>query len=203
MINTHILLSLGFVHMIEDLISAIINVFKKNESNTEKTQNDQETNQSDQHTTPQIVEHHEVLYSDRPNVIRSKRSMNHKMLFTDVKSVESDIDRIDKEKTGEKGNVERRVDQILSKKKKKIETPSARKAANVIYVVSKPQPGQVKGDWAVRSHRKIFSHHRTKQAAIKKARTIAIDRDATVLVQNTDGTFSDGFKPRKKKNNTQ
>lgn len=74
-----------------------------------------------------------------------------------------------------------------------------RKPSNVIYVVSKPQPGQVKGDWAVRSHGKIFSHHRTKDNAIKEARKVARSRDATVLIQNTDGTFSKGFKPKSKK----
>ena len=73
-----------------------------------------------------------------------------------------------------------------------------KKPSNVIYVVSKPQPGQVKGDWAVRSHGKIFSHHRTKENAIKAARKIAKQRNATVMVQNTDGTFSEGFKPRTK-----
>ena len=85
---------------------------------------------------------------------------------------------------------------VISKEAKESETK--RKAANVIYVVSKPQPGQVKGDWAVRSHGKIYSHHRTKVNAIKAAREIAKKKDATVLIQNTDGTFSDGFKPRSK-----
>ena len=70
---------------------------------------------------------------------------------------------------------------------------------NVIYVVSKPQPGQVRGDWAVRSHGKIYNYHRKKEKAIEEARKIARDRDATVMVQNTDGTFSEGFKPRPKK----
>ena len=81
----------------------------------------------------------------------------------------------------------------------KIETSeSKRKPANVIYVVSKPQPGEVRGDWAVRSHGKIYSHHKTKETAIKEARKVARKKNATVLVQNTDGTFSDGFKPRSK-----
>ena len=73
-----------------------------------------------------------------------------------------------------------------------------KKPSNVIYVVSKPQPGEVRGDWAVRSHGKIFSHHKTKENAIKAARKVARKRKATVLVQNTDGTFSDGFKPKTK-----
>jgi len=73
------------------------------------------------------------------------------------------------------------------------------KPSNVIYVVSKPQPGSVKGDWAVRGHGKIYSHHRTKETAIKKARIIAKERSATVMVQKTDGTFSEGFKPKAKK----
>ena len=73
-----------------------------------------------------------------------------------------------------------------------------KKPSNVIYVVNKPQPGQVKGDWAVRSHGKIFSHHRTQENAIKQARKIAKQRDATVLIQGIDGKFRDGFKPKQK-----
>ena len=84
---------------------------------------------------------------------------------------------------------------------KKVKLPSVdetnKKPSNVIYVVSKPQPGQVRGDWAVRSHGKIYSHHRTKQNEIKAAREVAKDRDATVMIQNTDGKFSKGFKPKK------
>jgi hypothetical protein len=72
-----------------------------------------------------------------------------------------------------------------------------RKPSNVIYVVSKPQPGQVKGDWAVRSHGKIYSHHRKQENAIKAARKIAKEKDATVMIQGTDGKFREGFKPKK------
>ena len=82
--------------------------------------------------------------------------------------------------------------------KEEVEEDSKKKPANVIYVVSKPQPGEVRGDWAVRSHGKIFSHHKTKATAIREARKIARKRKATVLVQNTDGTFSDGFRPKTK-----
>ena len=71
-----------------------------------------------------------------------------------------------------------------------------RKPSNVIYVVSRPQPGQVRGDWAVRGHGKIYSHHRTKEKAVQNARIIARERGATVMVQRTNGTFSKGFKPR-------
>jgi len=72
-----------------------------------------------------------------------------------------------------------------------------KKPANVIYVVSKPQPGQVKGDWAVRSHSKIFSHHRTQENAIKAAKKLAKERNATVMIQSASGAFRDGFKPKK------
>lgn len=160
---------------------------------------DQKESNDDQLVTEDAVEYREILYSDRPDQVYTKKSYDHKLLFTDVKTLESDIDNIDKKQASENGSIEKKVDLILSKKKEPVKKPSSRKPPNVIYVVSKPQPGQVKGDWAVRSHYKIFSHHRTKQAAIKKARTIALQKEATVLVQNTDGTFSDGFKPRAKK----
>jgi hypothetical protein len=92
---------------------------------------------------------------------------------------------------------------IGKKPVKKIEKPKNnekkvnKKTANVVYVVNKPQPGQVKGDWAVRTHGKIFSHHRTQQNAIKAARIIAKKRDATVLIQSLSGAFREGFKPKK------
>ena len=86
----------------------------------------------------------------------------------------------------------------LKKKETKKAEEVNRKPSNVIYVVSKPQPGEVRGDWAVRSHGKIFSHHKTKATAIKEARKIAKQKNATVMTQNTDGTFSEGFKPRAK-----
>ena len=79
-----------------------------------------------------------------------------------------------------------------------IEDKKERRPSNVIYVVNKPQPGQVRGDWAVRGHGKIYSHHRTKINAVRAARKIARGKDATVMVQRTDGTFSMGFKPKKK-----
>ena len=75
----------------------------------------------------------------------------------------------------------------------------ARKPSNVIYVVNRPQPGQVRGDWAVRGHGKIYSSHRTQDVAVQHARKLARERGATVMVQRTNGTFSRGFKPRIKK----
>jgi hypothetical protein len=81
---------------------------------------------------------------------------------------------------------------------KKSETEhTQKKPSNVIYVVNKPQPGQVKGDWAVRSHGKIFSHHRTQENAIKQARKIAKQKDSTVMIQGVNGKFREGFKPKK------
>jgi len=91
------------------------------------------------------------------------------------------------------------VEVWTSEEKKEDEESKAKKAANVIYVVSKPQPGEVRGDWAVRSHGKIYSHHKTKRTAIREARKIAKQRDATVMIQKTDGTFSMGFHPKKNK----
>lgn len=189
--------------MKKNFLTHLFNSFKKkttSENSSEESLNQPNNNEQNDKAKPDIIEYRETLYSDKPNQRISKPSFERKMLFTNVHSVESDIDDIDKEKSTENGNIEKKVDSILSKKKKEVSKPSStRKPANVIYVVSKPQPGQVKGDWAVRSHHKIFSHHRTKQAAIDNARTIALEREATVLVQNMDGTFSNGFKPRKQK----
>jgi hypothetical protein len=140
-----------------------------------------------------LAEYHETLYAEK----RKPNSPNaQSLIYRDLSGIEETVDTI--QHTSNKSlesDLEKKVDALLSKKPVK---NIKRKPANVIYVVSKPQPGQVKGDWAVRSHGKIFSHHRTKLAAIKKAREIARIREATVLIQNTDGTFSEGFKPRPK-----
>lgn len=158
---------------------------------------------------PTLAEYHETLHSvdvasenkdssyQRDGVVLSEQRF-----WRDVKAIEENVDNISEHepKTSE-ARLDKTVDKILAKTKKKLAKTEekSRKPSNVIYVVSKPQPGQVRGDWAVRSHGKIYSHHRLKESAIKQARNIARERNATVLIQNTDGTFSEGFKPRPKK----
>ncbi len=112
--------------------------------------------------------------------------------------IEEHVDSLDKMKQRRfaqvaSSGVDTKVDEILSRQQ------VDRKPSNVIYVVSDPQPGQVRGDWAVRAHKKVLSHHRVKENAVKEARRIARKVHATVMVQNTDGTFSNGFKPHPKK----
>jgi hypothetical protein len=65
----------------------------------------------------------------------------------------------------------------------------------VIYVINNPQTDTKKESWAVCQHKKILSTHPTKQLAIDKAREVAEQQKATVMVQNTNGRFSYGFKP--------
>ena len=83
------------------------------------------------------------------------------------------------------------------KEEKPFEQKTESKPSNVIYVVNRPQPGQVKGDWAVRSHGKIYSSHRTQENAIKAAKKIAKEKNATVMIQGVDGKFRDSLKPKK------
>ncbi len=154
-----------------------------------------------------VTDYYETLYSNghapKKSTISPKTSEKpwKRRSWESVHTIEKNIEDIGKKKIDdtassyESWNINRKVDKIISDIDVK-RTEKYRKPANVIYVVSKPQPGQVKGDWAVRSHSKIFSHHRKKQTAIKAARKVAKEKGATVLVQNTDGTFSEGFKPR-------
>lgn len=173
-------------------------IFKKTDV---KPNNDENIIEKKEQEDNILIEHSEVLYSSDTKQIKKipekekieKESDETK--WRDIEGIEKKIDRLKDNKVENLSidvGLNKKVDNIITKKKKH------RKPSNVIYVVSKPQPGQVKGDWAVRSHGKIFSHHRTKENAIKKAREIASKREATVLVQNTDGTFSSGFKPRAK-----
>ncbi|MCJ7572374.1 MAG: DUF2188 domain-containing protein [Candidatus Thermoplasmatota archaeon] len=80
--------------------------------------------------------------------------------------------------------------------KEQVETVN-KKPSNVVYVVSKPSEVKGKGDWAVRTHGKIFSSHRTQENAIKAASVLAKKRNATVMIQSTSGAFREGFKPKK------
>jgi len=179
------------------------NIFSKSKKE-ETTNANQGTNEEttkeetikDQADRP-LAEYRETLNTSRKATKKtsSKKSSDaDQRLWRDVDSIEEDVDTLHIKKAKKPvTEVDKKVDKLIEKNKEK----HKRKPSNVIYVVSKPQPGEVKGDWAVRSHGKIFSHHKTKEKAIEEARKIAKKRDATVMVQNTDGTFSDGFKPRK------
>jgi len=82
----------------------------------------------------------------------------------------------------------------ISKKDIK-EEPEKRKVLYVVYTLKK---GSKTGNWVVKNENKILSNHITKQDAIKKARALAIKQNYRVMVKNTDGHFSYGFKPRNK-----
>jgi hypothetical protein len=172
--------------------------FKKKEENEDINRNINEKEQTDDNI---ILTHNEILYSSDNNkpIKKSNKQkeieISDQRTWRDIEGIEKKIDKLTKNKLKElpiDKTLNKKVDNIITYKKKH------RKPSNIIYVVSKPTPGQVKGDWAVRSHGKFFSHHRKKENAIKTARDIARKKQATVLVQNTDGTFSEGFKPRSK-----
>jgi hypothetical protein len=166
---------------------------------SEKSELKEDLTESEQIEKP-LAEYHETLQTGVPtnkvNTRIDREKISDQRIWRDVKSIEQNIDDLnlkkDKKKDPKTPELDEKVDEIIAKKEKH------RKPSNVIYVVSRPQPGQVKGDWAVRSHGKIFSHHRNKKNAIQEARKIARERNSTVLIQNTDGTFSQGFKPRSK-----
>jgi hypothetical protein len=144
-----------------------------------------------------LAEHHETLYTGVDTSKKGTSTPSDQRIWRDVDSIEENIDTLHMEKAKKPhSEIEKTVDKLIENRTFEKQKSAQRKPANVIYVVSKPQPGEVRGDWAVRSHGKIFSHHKTKENAINEARKIAKKRDATVMVQNTDGTFSDGFKPR-------
>jgi len=171
------------------------NIFSKNKKNSKIEQTDDEIIQDAFEEKP-IAEYHETLYSDDSKGKRYAKTQNisDQSAWRNVELIEKNVDELHiKRAERPSSDVSRKVDRLFKKTKK-----TDRKPSNVIYVVSSPQPGQVTGDWAVRSHGKIFSHHRKKEKAIKEARKIARKKDATVMVQNTDGTFSEGFKPRTK-----
>jgi hypothetical protein len=178
-----------------DLIKKLL----KNKDNEQKNSIDENKEKTSDENI--ILKHEETLYSiesskkSKKTIKKNIQPISEQITWRDIEGIEKKIDKLSKNKIKNSSidkTLNKKVDNIITKKKKQ------RKPSNVIYVVSKPQPGQVKGDWAVRSHGKIFSHHRTKENAIKTARVIARKKEATVLVQNTDGTFSEGFKPRTK-----
>lgn len=144
-----------------------------------------------------LTEYKETLYTGVSTSKKGEKQVpSDQRIWRDIESIEKNIDNLHlKEPKKPITELEKKVDMIISKGRIS-ETQPSRKPSNIIYVVSRPQPGQVKGDWAVRGHGKIYSHHRKKESAIKKARKIGKEKNATVLVQNTDGTFSESFKPK-------
>lgn len=176
------------------------NIFSKNKKDEKTEEIKEETQESYEENSEEkpLATYKKTLYSEesRPkNQGSIETDVSDQHIWRDVDSIEKNVDNLHIKKGGEPSSeVDKKVDEIIKKTKS-----TARKPSNVIYVVSSPQPGQVKGDWAVKGHKKVYSHHRKKESAIKKARKVAKKRDATVMVQNTDGTFSDGFKPRSKK----
>ena len=144
-----------------------------------------------------LAEYSETLETGVPTSKKRKSTQSTKQrLWRDFDLIEEKIDTLHIAKAQKPiTEIDKKVDSIVSKVKLK-KSKKARKPSNVIYVVSSPQAGEVRGDWAVRGHGKFYSHHKTKEKAIEEARKIAKKRDATVMVQNTDGTFSTGFKPR-------
>ena len=145
-----------------------------------------------------LAEYKETLYTSSPSAKKGKKNvLSDQRIWRDMDSIERNIDSLEVKKVVKPvAELDKKVDRIISRN---AESKPSKKPSNIIYVVSKPQPGQVKGDWAVRGHGKIYSHHRKKENAIEQARKIAKEKDATVLIQNTDGTFSKGFKPKQKK----
>jgi hypothetical protein len=89
----------------------------------------------------------------------------------------------------------KKKDKIKKHIKTGLNSDEINKKIDVIYVVNRIQPGKNRGNWAVRSKNQVYSSHRTKKAALKKARIIAKKMKNRVLVQNTNGRFSYGFNP--------
>jgi hypothetical protein len=69
----------------------------------------------------------------------------------------------------------------------------------VYYVVNNSQTTSTRYPWIIRSQRTILSNHRTKNAAVRKARVLAFQKKGRVLVQKTNGKFGYGFTPRSMK----
>jgi hypothetical protein len=138
----------------------------------------------------------ETVSTSKKKSVKKYPTPSDQRIWRDVNSIEDKVDNLHITRAQKPvTELERKVDTLVSSVI--IENnQKTRKSSNVIYVVSSPQPGEVRGDWGVRDHDKFFSHHKTKEKAIEEARNIAKKKGATVMVQNTDGTFSDGFKPR-------
>ena len=174
-------------------------LFRRSKSKEEETESEESAQIEIQHEPEEQpeAEYHETLYSDDTPSKKGKKNREktiQRSPWRDVKGIEEKIDDLHVSRAKKPSTeIDKRIDRITSRIKLK---SADRKPSNVIYVVNRPQPGQVKGDWAVRGHGKIYSQHRTKENAIDAARKIAKERNATVMVQNTDGTFSEGFKPR-------
>lgn len=166
---------------------------------TETSESDKPVENKENTDNQPIAEYHDTVYTEEYRAKKRKEAVNNQQVWRNVDAIEKKVDILHITRAQKPvSELDKKVDKLIEKRTIVSTAIPHRKPSNVIYVVSKPQPGEVRGDWAVRSHGKIFSHHKTKEKAIDEARKIARDKNATVMVQNTDGTFSEGFKPRKK-----
>ena len=144
-----------------------------------------------------LAEYSETLYTEDSRPKKSKGQVDYSQkTWRNVDLIEEKVDtlhitRAQKPTT----DVAKKVDRIISEKESK-RSESCKKPSDIVYVLSMPQPGEVKGDWAVQINKEITSHHKTKETAINEARKLAKQKNATVMVQNIDGTFSQIFKPK-------
>jgi len=61
-----------------------------------------------------------------------------------------------------------------------------------VKVLSKPKSGATTGDWVVKYGTRMVSRHRTKSAAVERAKSKAREKNTQVRIQNADGTFRQG-----------
>lgn len=148
-----------------------------------------------------FAEYTETLYSSTTKRKKTKtKPTTDQRIWRDLNLIEEKIDDLQSSKT-KKGlsEIEKRVDRIVTDVQIKKPVIS-KKSSNIVYVLSQPQAGELKGDWAVERNGEIFSHHKTKDNAIKTARKLAKrKKNGMVMIQNVDGTFDKAFKPKKQK----
>lgn len=87
--------------------------------------------------------------------------------------------------------------QVKTNKATKKQRQTQQETHGTIYVVNSSHNDAIKGSWAVKDQKTFFSSHPTKRLALKKAREIALKQHTSVLVQDTHGKFSYGFKPKR------
>ena len=138
----------------------------------------------------------ETVSTSKKKSVKKTPSPTDQRIWRDVDSIENKVDNLHITRAKKPvTELERKVDNLICNVIVENDEKT-KESSNIIYVVSSPQPGEVRGDWGVRDNDKFFSHHKTKEKAIEEARIIAKKKGATVKVQNTDGSFSDEFKPR-------
>jgi hypothetical protein len=166
----------------------------QNEIKIETNEKEDEITHEDPEENKFITNYSETLYSDtsKSKKIRNKPSTDQRM-WRDIGLIEEKIDNLHTTLVKKYASeIEKKVDHLVSGIK--IEEPKTiKKTSTIVYILKKPKLDKLRGNWTVQNNGIISTHHKIKENAIIQAKKIARKKNAKIMIQNFDKSFSEVF----------